>query len=92
MTCRESPLFLSQVDAPAGTDQGSPSAGPGTFGDLAVMTPDGPYVYATFDSGMTGTGGVAVVHVPTRTVVATWPYPGAGRPHGIGYSSRTPRF
>ena len=63
-----------------------------TKGDLAVMTPDGRYVYATFDAGMTGTGGVAVVHVPTRSVVATWPYPGIGRPHGIWYSSRTPRF
>ena len=66
--------------------------GPGTFGDLAVMTPDGRYVYATFDAGTGGTGGVAVIHVPTRRVVATWPYPGTGRPHGIWYSSRAPRF
>ena len=49
--------------------------GPGTAGDLAVMTPDGRYVYATFDAGATGTGGVAVVHVPTGKVVATWPLP-----------------
>ena len=66
--------------------------GPGTFGDLAVMTPDGQYVYATFDATATGTGGVAVVHVPTRTLVATWPYPGSGRPHGVWYSSRKARF
>ena len=53
------------------------------------------YVYATFDYGTassTTPGGVAVVHVPTRTVVATWPYPGTGRPHGVWYSSRKARF
>jgi hypothetical protein len=51
-----------------------PIAGAGTFGDLAVMTPDGEYVYATFDyntMSSTTPGGVAVVHVPTRTVVST---------------------
>ena len=66
--------------------------GSGTFGDLAVMTPDGRQVDATFDAGPTGRGGVAVVHVPTRALVATWPYPANGRPHGIWYSSREPEF
>ena len=56
------------------------------------MTPDGQYVYATFDATASGTGGVAVVHVPTRTLVTTWPYPGSGRPHGVWYSSRKARF
>ena len=60
--------------------------GPGTFGDLAVMTNDGQYVYATFDAGPTGTGGIAVVNVLTREVVNSWSYPGIGRPHGIWYS------
>ena len=61
-------------------------AGAGTFGDLAVMTNDGQYVYATFDAGTTGQGGVAVVRVKTREVVDTWAYPGTGRPHGLWYS------
>jgi hypothetical protein len=56
------------------------------------MTPDGKYVFATFDATATGKGGVAVVHVPTRTVVATWSYPGTGRPHGVWYSASKPRY
>jgi hypothetical protein len=65
--------------------------GAGTFGDLAVITGDGRYVYATFDAGISGTGGVTVVDVLTRKVVARWAYPGAGRPHGIWYSRKKPR-
>jgi hypothetical protein len=53
-----------------------------------VITSDGRYVYATFDAGAGGTGGVAVVHVRTRQIVATWAYPGTGRPHGIWYSRK----
>ena len=66
--------------------------GAGTFGDLAVMSDDGRYVYATFDSGATGTGGVAVVDVGDRRVIATWTYPGTGRPHVIWYSGRKAQF
>ena len=46
------------------------------------MTNDGQDVYATFDAGATGQGGVAVVRVSTRQVVDLWAYPGTGRPHG----------
>ena len=67
-------------------------AGAGTFGDLAVITGDGRYVYATFDAGTGGTGGVAVVDVRRRKVVDTWAYPGTGRPHGIWYSRRKLRL
>ena len=66
--------------------------GAGTFGDLAVITGDGRYVYATFDAGVDGTGGVAVVDVQKRKVEATWAYPGIGRPHGIWYSQTRARF
>ena len=66
--------------------------GPETFGDLAVMTGDGRYVYATFDAGPTGTGGVAVVDVRRRKLIKTWKYPGTGRPHGIAYSPKKARF
>jgi hypothetical protein len=64
---------------------GIPAAG--TFGDLAVMSPNGRYVYATFDSGSAGQGGVAVVDVHRQQKVATWAYPTPGRPHGIDYST-----
>ena len=60
--------------------------GPGTSGDLAVGSPDGRYVYATFDAGMTGQGGVAKVDL-YRGTVETWLYPSLGRPHGIYYST-----
>jgi YVTN family beta-propeller protein len=64
----------------------------GTFGDLGVITDDGRLVYATFDAGATGVGGVAVIDVGTRKVVETWPYPGTGRPHGIWYSRKKLRL
>ena len=48
------------------------------------MTRDGRHVYATFDAGTTGTGGVAVVDVRTRTVVDTWVYPAPGVRMGSG--------
>jgi DNA-binding beta-propeller fold protein YncE len=65
-----------------------PIAGAGTFGDLAVISHDGRYVYATYDANTGGTGGVAVVDVRTQTVVKTWQYPGTGRPHGVWYSRK----
>ena len=90
---RGSPATLAFVDtvnlSVLGTVQ---IGGVGTFGDLAVMTRDGRHVYATFDAGTTGTGGVAVVDVRTRRVVDTWVYPGTGRPHGIWYSRRKVRM
>lgn len=63
--------------------------GPGVFsaGDLAVMSPDHRFVYATFDRGPGGFGGVAVIDVHRRKRVATWAYPSDGRPHGIAYST-----
>jgi YVTN family beta-propeller protein len=65
-------------------------AGPGTFGDLAAMSTDGRHVYATYDRGATGIGGVAVVDVDDRTVVDTWDYPTPGRTHGVAFTNRTP--
>ena len=84
VSLRGSPATLAFVDTVHLTLAGTVQIGAaGTFGDLAVMTGDGRHVYATFDAGATGTGGVAVVDVRTRKVVATWAYPGTGRPHGI---------
>lgn len=89
VSLRGSPATLAFVDTFHRTLIGTVQiAGEGSFGDLAVMTSDGRYVYATFDRGMNGTGGVAVVNVRTRMVVDTWDYPGTGRPHGIWYSRK----
>jgi hypothetical protein len=57
-----------------------------------VITSDGRHVYATFDAGASGTGGVVVVDVRRREVVATWPYPDTGRPHGVWYSRKKLRL
>jgi YVTN family beta-propeller protein len=93
VSLRGTPATLAFVDtvnlALLGTVQ---IARPGTFGDLAVITNNGRYVFATFDAGVSGIGGVTVVDVRTRQVVATWPYPGMGRPHGIWYSRKKTRF
>ena len=88
VSLRGSPASLSFVDTVKLKAETIPIAGPGTFGDLAVMTHDGRFVYATFDAGASGTGGVAVVDVHTRSVVDTWTFPTTGRPHGIWYSTR----
>jgi hypothetical protein len=93
VSLRGTPATLAFVDTVNLTLLGTVQiGGPGTFGDLAVITSNGRHVYATFDAGVGGTGGVAVVDVHRREVVATWAYPGTGRPHGIWYSRRKPRF
>ena len=93
VSLRGSPATVAFVDARRLTLIGTLQiAGAGTFGDLAVMTGDGHYVYATFDAGIPGTGGVAVVDVRMRRVVETWAYPGTGRPHGIWYSRKKLRL
>ena len=61
--------------------------GTGTNGDLGVMSHDRRFVYATFDRGINGFGGVSVIDVKSMTRVATWDYPERGRPHGIAYST-----
>ena len=90
---RGMPAALAFVDTVALELIGTVQIGPaGSSGDLAVMTNNGHYVYATFDAGAGGTGGVALVDVRTRAVVRDWQYPGTGRPHGIWYSRKKPRF
>lgn len=88
VSMRGSPAALALVDANALTLLATvPLAGAGTFGDLAVASPDGSRIYATFDAGVAGVGGVAVVDPLGAQRVATWQYPGVGRPHGIAYST-----
>jgi len=86
VSLRGTPAQLALVDTDTFTFQGTiVTGGPGTFGDLAVPSPDGQFVYSTFDAGIAGQGGVAKVDLQRRTVT-TWMYPGVGRPHGIYYS------
>jgi hypothetical protein len=55
-------------------------AGPGTLAAHNWLSANGRYSYVAFE----GPGaGVAVVDHTTQTVVATYPYPGGGIPHGI---------
>jgi len=92
VSLRGTPAQLAFVDTRSLTVTAMvPLAGAGTFGDLAAMSRDGRYVFATFDRGAGGTGGVAVVDACRRSVVRTWDYPGTGRPHGIAYQPQRPR-
>jgi hypothetical protein len=75
-------VSMELIETESLTDDGT-----GTFGDLGVMSPDRRFVYATFDRGSAGTGGVAVIDVHRQVRVATWAYPSTGRPHGIAYST-----
>ncbi len=93
VSMRGTPAALAFVDTVNLTLRGTvPIAGAGTFGDLAVITNNGRHVLATFDAGAGGTGGVAVVDVHRGEVVATWAYPGTGRPHGVWYSKKKAKF
>ena len=93
VSLRGSPATVAFVDTRRLTLMGTLQiASAGTFGDLAVITGDGRYVYATFDAGTGGTGGVAVIDVRRRKVIDTWAYPGTGRPHGIWDSTRKLRL
>jgi DNA-binding beta-propeller fold protein YncE len=85
-------IDTATVGTPAPSVQVVPIAGPGSAGDLAVLSPNGHFVFATYDNGMSGTGGVVVVDVRTREIVNSWEYPGTGRPHGIWYSRKAARF
>ena len=93
VSMRGMPAALAFVDTARLELIGTVQIGPaGSNGDLAVMSGNGHYVFATFDNLAAGTGGVAVVDVRTRTVVRDWQYPGTGRPHGIWHSRKKPRF
>lgn len=88
VTLRGTPATLAFVDTESLTLSDTVSlGGSGTFGDLAAMSKDGRFVYATFDRGVAGVGGVAVVDIHNRSVVDTWPYPGVGRTHGIAWTA-----
>jgi DNA-binding beta-propeller fold protein YncE len=86
VSMRGSPAKLTFVDTEGLSLDGTVAlGGAGTFGDLAVPSADGRFVYATFDAGAANAGGVAKVDVERRTV-ESWSYPGVGRPHGVAYS------
>jgi YVTN family beta-propeller protein len=93
VSLRGSPASLSFVDTRT-LEASLVRIGPEdtSTGDLAVMTQNGHFVYATYDNNIPGTGGVAVVDVRSREVVDRWQYPTTGRPHGIWYSKKRPRI
>ena len=92
VSLRGTPARLAFVDTRSLTLTGTIDlGGSGTFGDLAAMSDDGRTVYATFDRGPTGVGGVAVVDVKRRAVVDTRDYPAAGGIHGVAFSTDRPR-
>ena len=92
VSLRGTPAQIAFVDTGSLTVTATvPIGGPDTFGDLAALSRDGRYVFATFDRGAGGTGGVAVVDACRRQLVRTWDYPGTGRPHGIAYQPQRPR-
>ena len=75
VSLRGSPASLGFVDTLTLTSLGLVQIGPaGSAGDLAVMTTNGHHVFATYDNGIAGTGGIAVVDVRTREVMDTWAY------------------
>lgn len=86
VSLRGMPARLAFVDTDPLELEKTLDVGPtGSNGDLATESPDGRYVYMTFDLAAAGIGGVAKVDVHKRVVVDTFPYPGTGRPHGIAY-------
>ena len=98
LSMRGSPASLGFVDTKSADIvtpfvQVIPIAGAGTFGDLAVMTPNGRYVFATFDRGLPpNKGGIAVVDVQTRQVVNWWEYPARAARTGSGIRRRLRAF
>ena len=89
VSLRGSPARLAFVDTRSLEVTPIDLAGSGSSGDLAAMSKDGRFVYATFDRGEQGTGGVAVVDVDARVVIDTWAYPVDGRVHGVAFSPGT---
>ena len=89
VSLRGNPARLVFVDTRSLEVESIDLAGSGSFGDLAAMSEDGRFVYATFDRGEQGTGGVAVVDVDERAVIDTWAYPVVGRVHGVAFSPGT---
>jgi DNA-binding beta-propeller fold protein YncE len=86
VSLRGTPARLAFLDPhPLALEKTLDVAGTGTFGNLAVASPDGRFVYMTFDALAAGQGGVTKVDARKRTVVDTFLYPGAGRPHGVAY-------
>ena len=94
LSMRGSPASLGfvdtrSVDTPTPLVQLIPIAGTGTFGDLAVMTPNGHYVFATYDRGLPpNKGGVVVVDVRTRQIVNRWDTPARAARTGSGIRRR----
>jgi YVTN family beta-propeller protein len=82
---RGSPAQLVVVDGPALTVVATVNvAEAGTTGGHNWISANGRYSFITYEGG--SSPGIAVVdHNAGHTVVARYPYPGGGRPHGVYY-------
>jgi YVTN family beta-propeller protein len=82
---RGSPAQLVVVDGPALTVVATVNvAETGTIGGHNWISANGRYSFITYEGG--SSPGTAVVdHKAGHTVVARYPYPGGGRPHGVYY-------
>ena len=86
VSLRGSPARLAFVDTRSMTlAKTLDIAGAGSFGNLAVESADGRYIYATFDAAAEGFGGLVKVDAFARTIVDTHVYAEAGRPHGVTF-------
>jgi YVTN family beta-propeller protein len=58
-------------------------AGPGTVAGHNWTTANGRYSFVSIEGTAAAPSGIAVVDHRTHSVVTTYPYPSAGRPHGL---------
>ena len=79
---RGTPAQLSVIDAGTMTIVKTIDL-PGTIAGHNWVSANGRYSFVSFESGLAP--GVAVVDHRSNTVVSTWEYAGAARPHGIFY-------
>jgi YVTN family beta-propeller protein len=88
---RGSPAQLVVIDGPALTVVATVNvADAGTVGGHNWISANGRYSFITYEGG--SSPGIAVVdHRAGHTVVARYPYPGGGRPHGVYYDDPAAR-
>ena len=81
---RGTPAQLSVVDLKSFTlEKTIDLAGPGTIAGHNWTSANGRYSFVAFEGATGSLPGIAVVDHHSDDVVATYPYPGGGRPHGL---------
>ena len=82
---RGTPAQISYVDVSSGLTLAATVdvAGAGTLAGHNGLSANGRYSFVAFEGG--SAPGLAVVDNGSRTVIATYAYPGGGKPHGVFY-------